>query len=284
MKTVRNTAALREQLATWRAGGETVALVPTMGNLHAGHMSLVRLASEQADRVVASIFVNPTQFGAGEDFKTYPRTLDNDRRRLARAGADLVFAPAIDDVYPDGPADATVVSVPGLSTILCGASRPGHFDGVTSVVARLFNLVQPDTAVFGRKDYQQLLILRRMARDLHFPLQIVAGETSRDDDGLALSSRNQYLEPEERQRAPALYAALEACAGGLRAGRRDFGSLEAAGSEALRAAGLRPDYFVIRRSSDLALPAPDDRGLVVLAAAFLGRARLIDNITVDDPA
>lgn len=283
MKTVRNTASLREQLAAWRAGGETVALVPTMGNLHAGHVSLVRLASEQADRVVASIFVNPTQFGAGEDFAAYPRTLEHDRRRLTRAGADLLFAPAVEDIYPEGPSGATVVSVPGLSTILCGASRPGHFDGVTSVVARLFNLVQPDVSVFGKKDYQQLLILSRMARDLHFPLRIVAGETCRDGDGLALSSRNQYLSPAERRQAPALYAALTRCARELHAGCREFGSLEAAGGESLRSAGLRPDYFVIRRSADLAEPAAGDSGLVVLAAAFLGRARLIDNIVVEVP-
>jgi pantoate--beta-alanine ligase len=281
IRTVRSVSAVRDALAACREARETIALVPTMGNLHRGHLRLVELARGNADRVVVSIFVNPTQFGPGEDFRSYPRTLAEDRASLAAAGADLLFAPPVDEIYPGGQERSTRVSVPDLSGILCGEFRPGHFDGVTTVVARLFNIVQPDVAVFGQKDYQQLVIIRRMAADLHFPLRILAVPTERDTDGLALSSRNQYLSPEERHRAPALYQALVACRDRLLAGARDFPGLEAAGTEALRMAGFRPDYFAIRRASDLALPDARSRRLVVLAAAHLGRARLIDNLTVD---
>lgn len=193
--------SLRENLRGWRKFDESIALVPTMGNLHAGHLSLVELARQQADRVVVSIFVNPTQFGPGEDYAAYPRTLDNDRRLLTGAKVDILFAPSADEIYPDGDSGSTVVAVPGLSTILCGKYRPGHFDGVASVVTRLFNIVRPNCAVFGQKDYQQLLIIRRLQADLHLPIQIVAGSTTREADGLALSSRNEYLTAGDRPRA-----------------------------------------------------------------------------------
>ncbi len=280
VKTLRGIAALRRLLAGWRAGGERIALVPTMGNLHAGHLALVALARRHAPRVVVSVFVNPAQFGPGEDYARYPRTLASDRRQLVAAGADVLFVPAVTAIYPGGSEATTTVAVPGLSAILCGQSRPRHFAGVTSVVARLFNIVQPDVAVFGRKDYQQLVIIRRMAADLHFPVRVIAGTTRRERDGLALSSRNQYLSARERAHAPALHAALSRCREALRRGRRDFAALEADGLAALRVAGMKPDYFAIRRAADLAAPERGDRALVVLAAAYLGRARLIDNVRV----
>lgn len=281
MKTVRTIRSLRENLRGWRGFGETIALVPTMGNLHDGHMALVAEAKALADRVVVSVFVNPTQFGPGEDFAAYPRTLDQDRRLLTRADVDILFAPPVEEIYPDSERPGTRVSVPGLADILCGKSRPGHFDGVASVVTRLFNIVQPDSAVFGQKDYQQLLVVRRLQADLHLPVQIVGTPTVREADGLALSSRNQYLEPAERAAAPALHAALARCAAELVAGNLDFATLERAGLEALSGAGFRPDYFAIRAAADLASPGPATRELVVLAAAHLGRARLIDNLLVN---
>lgn len=281
MKTIRKIASLRETLRAWRHAGETVALVPTLGNLHEGHISLVDLARRQADRIVVSVFVNPTQFGPGEDYQAYPRTLDHDRRRLTRAGAELLFAPAVDEMYPRIEDAGTVVSVPGLSSILCGEFRPRHFDGVASVVSRLFNIVQPDVAVFGQKDYQQLTIIRRLQADLHYPVAIVAGPTLREADGLALSSRNQYLSATERQLAPALYRAVSECGDRLRAGAHDYGALEAHGRATLVAAGFRPDYFSIRNADDLQPAQAMDRRLVVLVAAHLGRARLIDNQLVE---
>jgi len=281
VQTIRKIPVLRERLRAWKSAGETVAIVPTLGNLHEGHISLLDLARKRADRVIVSVFVNPTQFGPGEDYQSYPRTLDHDRRRLMRAGADLLFAPAVDVMYPQGEDAATVVSVPGLSGILCGEFRPGHFDGVTSVVGRLFNIVQPDFAIFGQKDYQQLTIIRRMAAELHFPVEIVVGPTLREADGLALSSRNQYLSVVERGIAPNLYRAVSECAGQLRAGARDYAALEAHGMVTLVAAGFRPDYFAIRNADDLSPVQARDRRLVVLVAAHLGRARLIDNQLVE---
>ncbi len=281
MQTIRKIPVLRETLRAWQHAGETVAIVPTLGNLHEGHISLLELARKYADRVVVSVFVNPIQFGPGEDYQSYPRTLDHDRRRLMRAGADLLFAPAVEVMYPRGEEATTVVSVPGLSGILCGEFRPGHFDGVTSVVSRLFNIVQPDFAVFGQKDYQQLTIIRRMQIELHFPVEIIVGPTLREADGLALSSRNQYLSAAERGIAPNLYRAVNACGERLRAGTRDYAALEAHGFATLVAAGFRPDYFAIRNADDLGPPQRIDRRLVVLVAAHLGRARLIDNQLVE---
>lgn len=281
MQVEKTAGGLREQLHEWRRKGDHVALVPTMGNLHAGHLSLVDLARTRADRVVVSLFVNPTQFGPGEDFAAYPRTLDKDRRQLTRANVDILFAPPVEEIYPDRERPGTIVSVPGLSGILCGQFRPGHFDGVASVVTRLFNIVQPDSAVFGQKDYQQLLVIRRLQQDLHVPVQIIAAPTAREPDGLALSSRNQYLDAAERLRAPGLHRTLVDCAGSLRQGSRAFDELEARGMAGLAAAGFRPDYFAIRNAADLTPPTGASRNLVVLAAGHLGRARLIDNLLVD---
>lgn len=269
--------ALRAQVRDWKRDDLRIGLVPTMGNLHAGHRSLVRLARTQADRVVASVFVNPTQFGPGEDFERYPRTPEADLEGLREAGCDLAWMPEVDTMYPFGP-DATVqVHVPGVTDSLEGAHRPGHFDGVATVVVRLFNQVGPDLAVFGRKDYQQLAVIRYLARDLAFPLEIVAGDTVREDDGLAMSSRNQYLSAEERARAPALHATLRDLRDALVEGTpRDRAEKDAA--DTLRAAGFDVDYIVVRRR-DLSLPDADARGaLVALAAARLGRTRLIDNL------
>ncbi len=281
MKTVRDITAVRDTVAAWRGAGETVALVPTMGNLHRGHLHLVAVAAEHAERIVVSVYVNPTQFGPAEDLEAYPRTLDEDRARLRDTAADLLFVPDDAQMYPFGADTATAIRVPELAQILCGASRPGHFDGVTGVVCRLLNIVQPDVAVFGQKDFQQLLLIRRMAEDLHLPVQIVAAATQRDEDGLALSSRNQYLTDAQRSQAPALFRTLQECAAQLRGGRRDFDALEREGLDRLRAAGFKPDYFEIRRAADLGEPAPDDHSLVVLAAAYCGRARLIDNLPVE---
>ncbi len=275
---VRDCEALDAALAPWRSDG--IAFVPTMGNLHDGHLALVARARELAPRVVVSIYVNPLQFGPQEDFAAYPRTLEEDRARLAEVGADLVFAPWDEVMYPRPLSETTRVRVPGLSEILCGAHRPGHFDGVATVVARLFNLVRPDHAVFGEKDYQQLLVIRRMVADLAIPVRIHGASTVREPDGLAMSSRNQYLSPEERARAPALYRALRAAAEALARGSEDYGRLEAQGRAALEATGFRVDYFTVRDADDLGPPS-SGRPRVVLAAARLGRARLIDNLRVD---
>ena len=280
MQIVHTREELAEQMAEWRDHGDHVALVPTMGNLHKGHLALVELAREHAERVVVSVFVNPTQFGAGEDFESYPRTLERDARRLKKTGADLIFAPAVDTMYPFGLDMATRVSVPGLTENLCGATRPGHFDGVTTVVARLFSIVQPDTAVFGQKDYQQQLVIRHMTEDLNLPITIITGETVREDDGLAMSSRNSYLTESERAVAPRLHEILEHLGDQLQDGKRDFENLEAHGSKQLTAAGFDVDYVAIRRAQNLEMPDRDCDELVVLGAATLGKARLIDNIVV----
>ena len=280
MKRVDSVDALRRQVRGWRAAGERVVLVPTMGNLHRGHTELVERARGIGDRVVVSIFVNPMQFGQGEDFASYPRTLKADADKLEAAGADLLFNPGVDEVYPRPPGEQTRVEVPGLSAMLCGASRPGHFVGVATVVCKLLNMAQPDVAVFGEKDFQQLMVIRRMVEDLAMPVEIVGVPTVREPDGLALSSRNGYLTAEERRRAPALYRELTATAEALRQGRSDYGALEAAARERLQDAGLRPDYFEIRRQADLGVPGPGEPSLVIVAAAHLGRARLIDNLTL----
>ena len=280
MQVIHSKGKLAEQIVEWRHNGEHVALVPTMGNLHAGHLALVELAREHAERVVVSIFVNPTQFAADEDFDDYPRTLETDKRRLKMSAADLIFAPSVETVYPFGIQDATTVSVPRLTENFCGASRPGHFDGVTTVVARLFALVQPDVAVFGQKDYQQQLVIRHMSEDMSLPVGIITGETVRDDDGLALSSRNSYLSDDERDIAPLLYEVLQSVGAELQNGRRNFDALEAGAIERLADAGFDVDYFSIRRAQNLAIPDRDCDDLVVLVAAQLGAARLIDNVVV----
>lgn len=279
MITVDTVPALRRQVAGWRRVGERIAFVPTMGNLHEGHLALVREGRRLAQRVVASIFVNPLQFGPGEDFAAYPRTLGRDTELLAGEGADLLFAPGVDTLYPRGQSGHTRVEVPGISDILCGAIRPGHFVGVATVVCKLFGLVQPDVAVFGEKDFQQLLVIRRMTDDLGLPVEVRGLPTVREPDGLAMSSRNGYLSPDERALAPELRRALERCAGRLRDGAAPAAAEALAVSE-LAAAGLRPDYVSVRRAADLGPPTQEDGDLVILAAAFLGRARLIDNLRV----
>ena len=278
MEIVTTIAAVRERVAAWRGRGERVAFVPTMGNLHAGHISLIELARRHGERFVASIFVNPMQFGPNEDFNHYPRTPDRDARMLEEAGCDLMFQPDVGEMYPSSPQIATRVEVPGLSDILCGEFRPGHFAGVATVVAKLFSIVQPDVAVFGEKDFQQLTVIRRMVVDLCLPVRIVGAPTMREADGLAMSSRNQYLEPPERERAPLIHAALQRVVARIAAGDADLAALEREGAESLARAGFRVDYFSVRRVEDLLAPGPGDRDLVVLAAARLGRARLIDNL------
>lgn len=280
MQTISNIAELREQTKDWRRAGDHIALIPTMGNLHQGHLSLIELAREHAEKVVVSIFVNPTQFSDSEDFNGYPRTLDRDKRHLVRGKVDVLFVPDTDTLYPFGIEHATTVSVPVLSDDFCGAFRPGHFDGVTSVVTRLFGLVLPDVAVFGQKDYQQQLIIRRMVTDLGLPIRIVTGQTVREDDGLALSSRNQYLTDDERAVAPVLHRTLEKIGDALQAGKRNFEELEQDGVAALEQSGFLPDYVSIRRAETLQIPDRDCDELVVFAAASLGKARLIDNIVI----
>jgi pantoate--beta-alanine ligase len=269
---------LRTRVAQWRRDGQTVAFVPTMGNLHAGHGSLVRRASGLARRVVVSVFVNPLQFGPNEDFGSYPRTPEEDRALLESLGVDVLFVPEVEDIYPRGQETSARVHVPGLEDILCGAFRPGHFMGVATVVAKLLNMVQPDVALFGEKDFQQLMIIRRAATDLCMPMEIVGVPTTREPDGLAMSSRNRYLSADERRLAPRIYAELERARLAIEGGARDYAAIEHAGLEALRTAGFRPDYFSVRDAATLLLPEAASRELVVLTAARIGRARLIDNV------
>lgn len=280
MRTVHSLKELRTILRGYRQQGKTIGLVPTMGNLHEGHISLVRKAAEAADIVVTSIFVNPMQFGAGEDLESYPRTLDEDQRQLEAAGNTLVFAPTVAEVYPEGLAQQTQVVVPDVSDSHCGASRPGHFEGVATVVSMLFNMVQPDLAVFGEKDFQQLAVIRKMVRDLMVPVEVVGAPTVREDDGLAKSSRNGYLSPDEREIAPAIYQTLQETAGKIASGRTDFQALEAEAEASLVKAGLRPDYFNIANSLTLRPATLTDSDITLLVAAFLGTTRLIDNLSL----
>jgi pantoate--beta-alanine ligase len=254
-----------------------------MGNLHDGHLELGRAATRLADRSVISIFVNPTQFGPREDFQNYPRTLEEDSRKLEQVGADLLFVPDVAELYPRGLDDLARISVPGLTQILCGRSRPGHFEGVALVVVKLLNLVLPDTALFGEKDRQQLLVIERVVADLNMPVGIVGVPTVRESDGLAMSSRNRYLSVEERAIAPSLYRTIAAAAERLRIGDRDYRGIAADAQAALESAGFRNDYFEVRRAENLAEPKQADTELLILAAAWLGRARLIDNYLVTLP-
>ncbi len=281
MNVVKTIADLRAAVARARSEGKRIGFVPTMGNLHAGHIALVKKAGQRADFVVASIFVNPLQFGPNEDLDNYPRTLAADQEKLFDAGCHLLFAPSVEEMYPHGQANQTIVRVPGVSEGLCGGSRPGHFDGVSTVVSKLFNMVLPDLAVFGQKDFQQLAVIRTMVRDLNMPVQIISEPTVRDVDGLALSSRNGYLSADERATAPLLYRTLTQLKDALQNGRRDYSTLVAEGLESLRAAGLRPDYLEIRNAIDLQPVSDASAELVILAAAFLGKTRLIDNLMVD---
>lgn len=274
---------LQRQREQWRGSGERVALVPTMGHLHAGHLRLIELARALADRVVVTIFVNPLQFNDESDLASYPRSERRDAELLERVGVDALFLPSDKVIYPRGVASSCYVELPGLSEILCGAHRPGHFRGVATVVCKLFNIVRPETAVFGEKDYQQLLIIRRLVEDLNMATEVVGVPTVREEDGLAMSSRNAYLSPEERARAPHLSRVLRRVAALIRAGGRDFARYEEDAMAELGAAGFRPEYFTLRRATDLQPPAPGselDQPLLLLAAAWLGSARLIDNLPV----
>lgn len=280
MRTVETIAEVREQVRAWKAEGLRVGFVPTMGNLHSGHLALVDVAREHSDRTVASIFVNPTQFGPGEDYESYPRTLDADLRQLEEKGTDLVFAPPVEEMYPGGE-PLTWVNVDQLDQHLCGASRPGHFRGVATVVTKLFNIVAPDLAAFGEKDYQQLAIIRRMVRDLCLPVEILGVPTTREADGLAVSSRNGYLSESERTLAPELYRHLQQARDAIRAGERNYPELCQRMSRSLEDQGFRVDYFEVVNAETLAPAGPDDRQLVIAAAAWLGKPRLIDNIALE---
>lgn len=281
MNTVKTVRELRAAVAQARAEGKQIGFVPTMGNLHAGHAALVEKAAQRADFVVASIFVNPLQFGPNEDLDSYPRTLAADQEKLFEAGCNLLFTPDVEEMYPHGMAGQTRVSVAGVSEGLCGASRPGHFEGVATVVTKLFNLVQPDLAIFGQKDFQQLAVIRTLVRDLNMPIQIIGEPTVRAEDGLALSSRNGYLNAEQRAAAPVLYRSLTQIAEAIRQGQRDYPALIAAAQAQQLAAGFRPDYLEVRESNSLRPATADDRQLVILVAAFIGSTRLIDNLAFD---
>ena len=284
MQTLTRIAELREQVTEWRLARQSIAFVPTMGNLHLGHASLIGAAHLHGRRVVSSIFVNPLQFGPTEDFSAYPRTPEDDTALLAEHGVDALFAPTVAEMYPGGNSVATVIDVPDLTDILCGVYRPGHFQGVATVVVKLLCLVQPDVAIFGEKDYQQLTVIRREVEDLNVPVKIVGAPTVRAEDGLALSSRNRYLSPEERAIAPKVYRALDRARRRLEAGDSDVAGIEAEGLKALADAGIRPEYFEVRTADRLARPVGQDLSLVVLAAGRLGRARLIDNLQCRSPA
>ncbi len=281
MIVVETVVELRRRIRALRGLGKRIAFVPTMGNLHAGHLYLMQKAREYAEVVVASIYVNPLQFGENEDFDIYPRTPREDHAALEAEGVDLLFTPTDAEIYPRGREAQTRVEVPGLNNILCGAFRPGHFRGVATVVNRLFNLVNPDVAVFGKKDYQQLLVIRLMVADLGMPVEIVGAETVREPDGLAMSSRNHYLSAEERKIAPRLYATLCALRDQIAKHRKILPDLENKTLQDLEAAGFRPEYVSIRRQQDLEVPQQQDHRLVILAAAWLGRTRLIDNVELE---
>jgi pantoate--beta-alanine ligase len=282
MLIVRDIPTVRKTLAEWRHQGDSVAVVPTMGNLHAGHLSLLDIAAQTAQRVVVTLFVNPMQFDRRDEVARYPRTFQRDCEKLIAQGVDLLFCPDDSVIYPHGTENITRVEVPGLTEILCGAHRPGHFTGVTTVVTKLFNILQPHVAVFGEKDYQQVQVIRRVCEDLNFPVRIVAGPTIREDDGLAMSSRNNYLTASEREQAPLLRQTLLETAGTVIAGERDFARLEQAAIENLRNHGFTPDY-VSFRARDLGEPAQRETSeLIVLASVWLGKARLLDNVILRD--
>jgi pantoate--beta-alanine ligase len=282
MQVLRQVADLRAWSAGQRRHGRRVGFVPTMGNLHAGHHSLIDLARERSDAVIASIFVNPTQFGVGEDFARYPRTPDDDIRGLQAQGCDALFLPEVEAIYPFGMDAGMRVHVAGLGEILEGASRPGHFDGVATVVAKLFNLVAPDLAVFGSKDFQQLLVVRRLCADLAFPIEIVAAPIVREANGLAMSSRNQFLDARQRETAAVIHTTLLYMRERVATGEASIAAIEAEAASTLSRAGLVPDYATLRNSADLAPPPNDQRRhLVALIAARLGSVRLIDNLDFD---
>lgn len=279
MKCIKKIAEVREQLNSWRNAGDIIAFVPTMGNLHEGHMQLVADAKKQADRVVVSIFVNPTQFGEGEDFSTYPRTETQDKEKLAALGVDLIFMPSVTEMYPF--VCVTTVSVSGVSEAYCGAKRVGHFDGVATVVSKLFNIVQPNKAFFGEKDFQQLAVIRAMVMDLNLPIDIVPVKIVRESNGLAMSSRNGYLSNEQKDLAAQLHVSLCLAKDQILSGQVGFSDIEQQAWSKLKGLGFEPDYFTICRQFDLKAADKTDKNLVILLAAKLGKTRLIDNIQIN---
>lgn len=280
MQVFHHVKTLRQALSEARAAGKRIGFVPTMGNLHDAHLALVKIAQEQCDLVVASIFVNRLQFGLHEDWDKYPRTLQADTLKLREQGCDILFCPEEQEIYPNGMDEQTRVIVPTMSKVLCGASRPGHFDGVTTVVSKLFNIVQPDVAVFGTKDFQQLAIIRRMVEDLCVPVEIIGGAIVREADGLAMSSRNSYLTEQERPKANQLYKSLSWVREQLLSGQRDFIALETTAKQQIEAVGFKPDYISVANAKTLDPAANDDVQIAVLGAMYTSRARLIDNISL----
>jgi pantoate--beta-alanine ligase len=278
MRTYSNSAQLQSALKKCRQSGQSIGFVPTMGNLHEGHLDLVRKARQTCDIVVVSIFVNPMQFGPNEDLDAYPRTMAADKEKLFSEGVQMLFTPGTEDIYPEGMDAQTVVQVPDLGDTLCGSSRPGHFDGVTTVVSKLFNIVQPDAAIFGEKDFQQLSIVRKMVRDLCMPVKIIAVATTRDEDGLAKSSRNGYLTTEQRRIAPLLHETLNSCREAIACGFDNFLQLESHARMKLLQAGFEPDYFAIRDAKTLRTVTENTEEIAILTAARLGNTRLIDNM------
>jgi pantoate--beta-alanine ligase len=280
MQLINKILDLREIRRTWQSSAKVIAFVPTMGNLHQGHLNLVREAKKQADIVVVSIFVNPMQFGPDEDLEAYPRTLQNDSRLLESLGVDVLFMPKANDIYARGLEQQTFVEVPGLSYMICGASRPGHFRGVATIVCKLFNMVQPNLAFFGEKDFQQLQVIKAMVTDLSMNLKVFGVATTRENDGLAMSSRNQYLTGAERKLAPVMYEKMQQLGSEVQTGRRDFSKLTQQYKLQLSKLGFNPDYLEIRNAENLLQPGHEDQELVLLAAAFLGKTRLIDNLQI----
>lgn len=278
MQIVDSVSALRAQIKSWRHQHQTIAFVPTMGNLHQGHLSLVVKAREHADKVVTSVFINPLQFDNKADLSAYPRTLEDDIRQLTSIDCDLVFTPTVDVMYPHGMASHTMINVSGMDDKLCGLERPGHFDGVATIVAKFFNMVQADIAIFGEKDYQQLLLIKKMVNDFNLPIEIIGCPIHREQNGLAMSSRNQYLTLPQREQAAGLYQTLLEVQRQLESGEQDFNELQKIAVEQLQNLGFSPDYVDIRRASDLEQATTNDKALRILAAAHLGKARLIDNI------
>jgi len=281
MKVFHHIDSMREALRVDRLAGKRIGFVPTMGNLHSAHIELVRIAQRSCDLVVCSIFVNPLQFGLNEDWDKYPRTFDADTAKLREVGCDYVFYPSENEIYPNGMAEQARVVVPSMTDVLCGASRPGHFEGVTTVVSKLFNIVQPDEAVFGVKDFQQLAVIRRMVEDLCMPVKIIAGQIFRDSDGLALSSRNSFIQADERPHVTILYQQLQWVLAQMRTGRCDFLALEAEAAAVITAKGFKLDYFSICHSHTLLPAVDDDTEITALGAIYTSAARLIDNLSID---
>ena len=280
MQLFRHIQPLRQAIVDARGQGKRIGFVPTMGNLHAGHIALVELAKRESDFVITSIFVNPLQFGLNEDWDQYPRTFEQDQQKLIDAGCEALFFPKDREIYPSGIAEQTRVIVPTMTDRLCGASRPGHFEGVTTVVTKLFNIIEPDKAIFGLKDYQQIAVIRRMVQDLCMPVEIVAGDIVRETDGLAMSSRNRFIHADERPRANQLNKTLNWLANAILQGRRHYAELELEGKQQIEAAGFRCDYLQVCNSNTLIPAASDDVELTILGAMFTQAARLIDNISL----